>query len=327
MKKNEGTYEYQYFLKDHLGNTRITMNQNGTVLQEDAYYPFGMNIAGLSSVNSSPENKYKYNGKELEDEFGLEWYDYGARFYDVALGRWHVLDNSAETYFPISPFAYVGNNPLRRIDPNGNDGWDVVKGFAAAVVDNASIGMINLRDDFCYNDAGDFNKGQDAGDIASVLAGGSEAAGGEGLTAGSVVVTGASGGLSIEVTAPAFLVGTGMMAHGLTMAATATANFATQKGRVDENKESNSSAEKPDHQTSSGQATDKHGNKLGPSGKPQINKVTHSTQKSAKDAARAEGKGKPVKHPSPQKGKQHYHPTDKSGNKKPTSTHHEYPQR
>ena len=55
MMQNEDTYEYQYFLKDHLGNTRITLSQNGTVLQEDTYYPFGMNIAGLSSANSSPE--------------------------------------------------------------------------------------------------------------------------------------------------------------------------------------------------------------------------------------------------------------------------------
>ncbi len=119
MMQNNGTYEYQYFLKDHLGNTRITLSQNGTILQEDAYYPFGMNIAGLSSANTNPENKYKYNGKELEDEFGLDWYDYGARFYDAALGRWHVVDPLCEIARRWTPYQYAYNNPIRFIDPDG----------------------------------------------------------------------------------------------------------------------------------------------------------------------------------------------------------------
>ena len=128
MMQNEDTYEYQYFLKDHLGNTRITLSQNGTLLQEDAYYPFGMNIAGLSSANSSPENKYKYNGKrcaersrsDLESEFGLDWYDYGARFYDAALGRWYVIDSKAEKYIATTPYAYAVNIPVLFIDPERN---------------------------------------------------------------------------------------------------------------------------------------------------------------------------------------------------------------
>ena len=120
MMQNNGTYGYQYFLKNHLGNTRITMNQNGTVLQEDAYYPFGMNIAGLSSVNSSPENKYKYNGKrctersrsELEGDFGLDWYDYGDRLYDPALGRFMTLDPLAEKFISQTGYAYASNTPI-----------------------------------------------------------------------------------------------------------------------------------------------------------------------------------------------------------------------
>jgi hypothetical protein len=81
---------------------------------------------------------------------------------------------------------------------------------------------------------------------------------------------------------------------------------------------------KPDAQTSSGRAADQYGNKLGPSGKPQINRVAKATQKGAKDAARNAGKQTPEKHPSPTKGKPHYHATDKNGNKKPNSTHYEY---
>ena len=129
MMQNEGTYEYQYFLKDHLGNTRITMNQNGTVLQEDAYYPFGMNIAGLSYSNASPENKYKYNGKrctersrsELEGEFGLDWYDYDFRYYDPAIARWHVIDPLAEKFYYATPYGYALNNPIKFADIDGRD--------------------------------------------------------------------------------------------------------------------------------------------------------------------------------------------------------------
>ena len=125
----DGSSSYEFSLKDHLGNTRITFDENLNILQEDAYYPFGMNIAGLSSVNSSPENKYKYNGKrctersrsELQDDFGLEWYDYGARMYDAELGRWHVIDSKAEEYYSVTQYAYAIDNPVRFLDPDGNE--------------------------------------------------------------------------------------------------------------------------------------------------------------------------------------------------------------
>ncbi|WP_066633725.1 RHS repeat domain-containing protein [Labilibacter marinus] len=68
-------------------------------------------------------NKYLYNGKELQaNEFegaSLDWYDYGARFYDASLGRWHCIDPLCEYSFKMTPYHYVTNNPMNYIDPFG----------------------------------------------------------------------------------------------------------------------------------------------------------------------------------------------------------------
>ena len=131
--KADGTYQYEYFLCDHLGNTRVvfTGQEEGlAVLQENHYYPFGMEFMGVGGEQMDFTNYYKYNGKELQDDgFDLDgngvyesrllWYDYGARFYDAQLGRWHTVDPLAEKYFDLSPYNYVANNPLKFIDPNG----------------------------------------------------------------------------------------------------------------------------------------------------------------------------------------------------------------
>ena len=151
IQREDGSYEFQYFITDHLGNTRVVFNDEGHILQDNSYYPFGMRMDGLDyTAGLEPENKHLYNaekpeisdfivfrastkndknhrffifrdGKELQDDFGLDWYDYGARMYDAAIGRWHVVDPMAEKYYGLSTYTYGKNNPLKYIDPNGQE--------------------------------------------------------------------------------------------------------------------------------------------------------------------------------------------------------------
>ncbi|TDQ11562.1 DUF6443 domain-containing protein [Pedobacter metabolipauper] len=113
------TYSYEYMLKDHLGNIRATVKQNGDIIQVQDYYAFGMEMNANNTVTPSPNNQYKYNGKEKQAELGLDQLDYGARFYDPAIGRWNVIDPLAEKMRRHSPYNYAFSNPIRFIDPDG----------------------------------------------------------------------------------------------------------------------------------------------------------------------------------------------------------------
>lgn len=118
-RRNGTSYSYEYNLKDHLGNTRATIYRNPStgnmeVLQRDDYYGFGKRKIVSAGSN---DNKYLYNGKELQEELGQ--YDYGARFYDPLTGRWTTIDPSAENDHSLSPFIYGFNNPVRFTDPDG----------------------------------------------------------------------------------------------------------------------------------------------------------------------------------------------------------------
>ncbi|NLZ72426.1 MAG: RHS repeat-associated core domain-containing protein [Bacteroidales bacterium] len=107
---------YHFYVQDHLGNNRMVVDQEGAVAQITHYYPFGMSFAESTNASKQP---YKYNGKELDMENSLNTYDYEARLLGVAVPRFTTMDPLAEKYYSISPYAYVLNNPLKYIDPDG----------------------------------------------------------------------------------------------------------------------------------------------------------------------------------------------------------------
>ena len=81
-------------MKDHQGNNRVVVDEEGTVEEVNHYYPFG----GVFSSTGDAQ-PYKYNGKELDRKGGLDWYDYGARMYDAALGRFMKTDRFRRSMF------------------------------------------------------------------------------------------------------------------------------------------------------------------------------------------------------------------------------------
>jgi RHS repeat-associated protein len=161
---NVGTqtaYQYVYQYKDQLGNNRISYTKDRTsgsiqVIEESNYDAFGLkhqrynNV--ISSLGSSRAQGLKYNGKELQEEYGFNCYDYGARFYDAAIGRWSVVDPLAEKYTSYSPYNYCIGNPIRFID---SDGREIVVPNQADRV--AVIKMLNSKSGNTY---GINNKGE-----------------------------------------------------------------------------------------------------------------------------------------------------------------------
>uniref|UniRef100_UPI0026248C06 RHS repeat-associated core domain-containing protein n=1 Tax=Ulvibacterium sp. TaxID=2665914 RepID=UPI0026248C06 len=111
----------RYFLKDHLGSIRTTVDQSGNVDGYDDYYAFGLVMPGRSSNSANPADNYKFTGHELDQVAGtdLNLYHANARSYDPVTGRFLQIDPYAAKFPNVSPYVYALNNPLAFLDPDG----------------------------------------------------------------------------------------------------------------------------------------------------------------------------------------------------------------
>ena len=166
---------------DHLGNVRLSYTQDPqtgalAILEENHYYPFGLqhknynsditkidllpqqnNEKGLKETAppllplQNPGYMYKYNGKELQDELGLDWYEYGSRMYMPDLGRFTTVDPYAYVYQSYSPYLYALNNPIRFEDTEGEGPGDRVKKAKSFNGTPYSMGSDNYGDNRTAN--------------------------------------------------------------------------------------------------------------------------------------------------------------------------------
>ena len=279
--------KWEYNLKDHLGNVRLVFTEsNGlaSIVQENHYYPFGMQQNGNWAKTQTVKNDYLYNGKEMNTEIGLNWSDYGARFYDAAVGRWNSSDPLAETYPSHSPYNYVLNNPLINVDPDGRSVWTKL-GKAIYKVGKTVYkkGAGALKEGATYADA-----------VSGIIDDGSTVFDGD-AGVGERIIAGLS--LVSEV----LPLSVGDVKDGVDL----VSGFAKKANNSTKVENLKKAAEKgiPKSQ-------------LGPSGKPKIHTVSKANLKESKDAARDNPKSNtsPTKDSSDKGQKTHHHST-KDGEK------------
>ena len=123
-KAPESGYAYVFISNEHstyvdvyFDDVSVSHTPSPIVSSSD-YYPFGLSF-NSGQLDGSVDQKYLYNGKELQDELSLNWYDYGARMYMPEIGRWGVADPLADKAHSWTPYRYSFNNPIMFIDPDG----------------------------------------------------------------------------------------------------------------------------------------------------------------------------------------------------------------
>jgi RHS repeat-associated protein len=317
-----------YYFSDHLKTASVVTDSAGSIKSESDFYPWG----GELQFTNNDSNHYKFTGKERDGESSLDYF--GARYYSNGLGRWVSADwSSTPIPVPYADFAdpqslnlynFVGGNPASKADPDGHDwpSWQDVGNFVAGATN--AIGSDNLAGTGrMEGNSLSYTAGQAFGDGVAIIQGNVEVdLGIVGLGVGtSLIPTGAG-------TAPGLAIDAGsavVASHGAITGGTAALGLgkALVSAFSSKNASKGPKAKDAPGVTSNGQATDEHGNKLGPSGDEQVNTTTSNTRETAGNKALNEGTGK-VEHRNPKVGKRHFHPRGADGKKKPSSTHHEF---
>lgn len=176
----------------------------------------------MADISTSPDaQNFKYSGKELDQTYGLDLYDFHSRQYAPLLPGFNGQDKHAEKYYWLSPYAYCAGNPVNCIDPDGKDILDCVVGFAVGVGTDIIPGSGYLRDSYSPSDASDYNSGLQAADnvvatAGSCIAGDGLAKIGVGLLAAElgVAATAVTGGAGSELSVPVVAGGAAIIVEG-----------------------------------------------------------------------------------------------------------------
>ena len=136
---NDTTKEETFFYhSDHLGSTSYITDDKANITQYDAYLPYGELL--VDEHSSSEDLPYKFNGKQFDEETGL--YYYGARYMNPMASIWYGVDALTEKYPTMAGMIYCMNNPVRLVDPDGNDSYYTKNGDY--------IGSNNKKSDLIY---------------------------------------------------------------------------------------------------------------------------------------------------------------------------------
>jgi RHS repeat-associated protein len=188
-----GEFRYDYYYTDHLGNIRLwysdlngdgeikvqsdgtithcndEQTSNGEILQEQHYYPYGLTMGGLNYTSdvlttlSYGRDPHLYTAKELTKR-DLNLYNFGARWYDMSLGRWMVHDPA---YQFASPYLAMGNNPVSFIDPDGES--VILTAMAIGAVIGGTFGGIKASSNPNVTIAGGVLRGAFVGAVGGAL--------------------------------------------------------------------------------------------------------------------------------------------------------------
>jgi RHS repeat-associated protein len=207
----------------NVNNTAVAI-VTGQLVEEYNYYPYGLVFDQTQASTSIKKTNYLYNGKELQhDEFnpgnGLELEDYGARMYDPQTGRWTTPDDFGEIAYAETPYCYVGNNPISRIDPDGNTWLDELAGLVIGTVTNVIPGTTGARNLYTPAEADAYNSALRTADNSAMAVGIAATNFGKGAMATGGVVAAGGGtlvltGVGAPVGAPIAIAGTAVASTG-----------------------------------------------------------------------------------------------------------------
>ena len=134
--QQNATSTLYFYHPDHLGSSSWITTTNGTVKQHLHYLPWGEDFVNQRSSHFDGV-RYTFSAKEKDSETGYSYF--GARYYSPDLSIWLSVDPQASKYPSLSPYVYCANNPVKLVDPNGEEAWepDGKGGWIAQKRDNA----------------------------------------------------------------------------------------------------------------------------------------------------------------------------------------------